>query len=290
MNGDGEIAARITSIQNTNAFAKAGVMIRESLDPDAAEVILDVKPDGGIEFMARASDGAAMTFIGGGFVAPFPVSLKVTRVAATVESRFTAFVYDPATAAWRQIGWTVIDITPAALVGLAVTSHDAAVLNQSVFDQIRIVRNLIDEGGFEGYAPPALGAPGWVSDNPLRLVPAKSETNQPRNGAKNGACWATTDEDCGMYQEVTSPAESHYILTLYANADRPGGLVGVNVNGATVASMPVAVHGFGNYGAACSMTFSANAGDTIRVWAYSPGTPGYVVVDDVTLIQSSGLP
>ena len=290
MNGDGEIDVRVTKIQNTNVYAKAGVMIRQSLDPSAAHVILDVKPDGGIEFMARLSDGMATTFIGGGFVVAFPVSLKVTRVTGSVESLFTASVYDSATARWKQVGSTAIHITTRALVGLAVTSHDAGTMNTSVFDHLQMVRNLIDEGGFEAYAPPALGTPGWVSDNPLRRIPAKSETNQPHNGAKNGACWATTDEDCGMYQEVTSPAKGNYILTLYANADRPGGLVGVNVNGATVASASVGVHGFGNYGAASSMAFSANAGDTIRVWVYSPSTPGYVVIDDVTLVQSSGLP
>jgi hypothetical protein len=31
------------------------------------------------------------------------------------------------------------------------------------------------------------------------------------------------------------------------------------------------------------MTFQASAGDTIRVWMYSPATPGYVVIDDVSL-------
>lgn len=290
MNGNGEIDVRVTSVQQTNVYAKAGVMIRQSLDPGSPQVILDVKPDGGIEFMARSSDGAAVTFLGGGFVVPFPVSLKVTRVSGTVESLFTAFVYDPATATWRQIGWTVIRITTAGLVGLAVTSHDAGTLNASGFDHLQIVRNLIDKGGFEEYAPPALGTPGWVSDNPLRRIPAKSETNQPRTGATNGACWATTDEDCGMYQEVRSPANGNYMLTLYANADRPGGLVGVNVNGTTVSSAAVDVRGFGNYGIAYSLAFSASVDDVIRVWAYSPSTPGYVVIDDVTLLQSLGLP
>ena len=33
------------------------------------------------------------------------------------------------------------------------------------------------------------------------------------------------------------------------------------------------------------MTFAATAGDVIRVWMYSPATPGYVVVDDADLHQ-----
>jgi hypothetical protein len=284
--GNGTIIARVDGEQNTSPYAKAGIMIRQSLDPGSAQVILDVKPNGGIEFMARSSSDATTTFIGGGFVLPFPVWLMLTRETGTAESLITAFEYDPASAAWIQVGWTKIQITPEALVGLAVTSHDTTTLNTSVFDTIQIVRNLLDEGGFEGYIPPALGTPGWVSDNPLRQIAAKSETNQPHSGAKNGACWATTAEDCGIYQEVTPPADGTYILTMYANADRSGGLLGVNVNGNTVASVPVDVRGFGNYGTAYTAAFSAHAGDTVRVWVYSPATPGYVVLDDATLIQT----
>src|ERR1700733_6465664 len=108
-------------------------MIRQSLDPGSAQVILDVKPDGGVEFMSRSPSGATTTFIGGGgIVLPFPVSLKLTRATGTVESLITGFVYDPVSAAWIQVGWTTIQIAPGALVGLAVTSHDTTALNTAV--------------------------------------------------------------------------------------------------------------------------------------------------------------
>jgi hypothetical protein len=32
------------------------------------------------------------------------------------------------------------------------------------------------------------------------------------------------------------------------------------------------------------MSFSAAAGDTIHVWMFSPASPGYVVIDDVSLV------
>jgi hypothetical protein len=142
--------------------------------------------------------------------------------------------------------------------------------------------NLLVDGGFEDYVPPDLGPPGWVSDD-LRAVPAKSETNQPHSGTHDGACWATTYEDCGMYQEVTAPVTGTYNLVFSANADRPGGLVGVNVNGQPIGYANVEVNGFGNYGAQIPIVSTANQGDTIRVWMYSPATPGYVVIDDVLL-------
>ena len=33
-----------------------------------------------------------------------------------------------------------------------------------------------------------------------------------------------------------------------------------------------------------TMTFTASAGDVIRVWMYSPASPGYVVIDDAILM------
>jgi hypothetical protein len=145
-------------------------------------------------------------------------------------------------------------------------------------------RDLLVEGDFEGYKPPSLGAPGWVSDS-IRRVPAKSETHQPHSGSQNGACSTTTSLDCGMYQEVKAPASGEFTFTVYANANRAGGVVGVNVNGVTVATSKVIARGFGNYGTPYAMTFSASKGETIRVWMYSPASPGYVVIDDATLTR-----
>ena len=59
--------------------------------------------------------------------------------------------------------------------------------------------------------------------------------------------------------------------------------IGVNLNGATVRSAPVDVRETGAYGAAYSLSFAARAGDSIRVWLYSPSTPGSAVIDDTRL-------
>ena len=56
--GDGQIVARVDSVQNTNAGAKAGVMIRDGLETGAAHVMIDVKPTGSAEFVQRLAEAA----------------------------------------------------------------------------------------------------------------------------------------------------------------------------------------------------------------------------------------
>jgi hypothetical protein len=73
--------------------------------------------------------------------------------------------------------------------------------------------------------------------------------------------------------------------SFYANADRAGALIGANVNGQLANSTSVQIRGSGNYGDPYVMTFSANAGDTIEVWMYSPATPGSAMIDDVSLTR-----
>ncbi|MDF7823649.1 carbohydrate-binding protein, partial [Pontiellaceae bacterium B12227] len=43
--GDGEIAAQVTSVENTDTWAKAGVMFRETSDAGSKEVMVAVRPD-----------------------------------------------------------------------------------------------------------------------------------------------------------------------------------------------------------------------------------------------------
>jgi len=132
ISGDGQIVARVTGVQNTNTFAKAGVMLRSTLDAGSAHVILDVRPDGSVEFMTRSSAGSSTSFIASGSQG-FPAWLKLTRSGSTVTGSTSA---DGAT--WTTIGTTSLSIAAAANIGLAVTSHNTAALNTSTFDNVTV--------------------------------------------------------------------------------------------------------------------------------------------------------
>jgi hypothetical protein len=138
---DSEIVARVVSEDNTHPFAKAGVMMREGsgfrTSPGSPAVILDVRPGGEIEFMARSATGEDMVFVAGGFM-PAPVWLRLARTGNTV----TAFISDNGSN-WQRLGAVDVALSadnPWYLVGLAVTSHDPDVLNTAIVDNVSVTR------------------------------------------------------------------------------------------------------------------------------------------------------
>jgi len=56
---DATITARVRSIENTHAWAKAGVMFRQSTTPDSMQVDLFVSPGKGVSMQYRAAAGGA---------------------------------------------------------------------------------------------------------------------------------------------------------------------------------------------------------------------------------------
>jgi hypothetical protein len=128
--GDDYFMARVTSIQNTNPSAKAGVMIRSSTDPGAASVIVDVTPGGGIEFMARSWQDGPTTYYNGMQVSG-PVWLLLMRFGSTVY----AYAAQDGNA-WTSLGTVSIDLPATVLGGFAVTSHTTQQLNTATFDSI----------------------------------------------------------------------------------------------------------------------------------------------------------
>lgn len=127
-NRSGFAIVRVSDFEASNSFAKAGVMIRASLDPHAATAILDVRPDGGIEFMARTCTGCEMTFLGGATMT-LPVYLTLFRDGTT----YTASVLSGDLTTQVTIG--SVDVTmPSPIPGLAVTSHNPNNAVAAIFD------------------------------------------------------------------------------------------------------------------------------------------------------------
>jgi PKD repeat protein len=130
--GDGQIVARVTTIQNTHGAAKAGVMIRESLNNNAANALVNVTPGGGIELLVRSSGGGATSFVAGATQA-LPAWLKLARTGSNIVASISADG-----SAWSVVGTRSVSMSANVLVGLAVTSHNYSVLNTSSFDNVSV--------------------------------------------------------------------------------------------------------------------------------------------------------
>jgi hypothetical protein len=144
LNGDGTIVARIHSLTNTNGWAKAGVMIRGSLEPASTYAFMTPTPDGRRAFQNRTTvAGSAKTAQSDTGAVTLPIWLKVERKG----SNFTGY--------YSQDGknWTICQpdsTSPASdstnpvriammgdvYIGLAVTSHNSSMPTIAEFSDV----------------------------------------------------------------------------------------------------------------------------------------------------------
>ncbi len=141
LSGDGSMTVRVDSLVRSNEWAKAGVMIRETLEPGSKHAFVAVTPEPthGISFQRRPVAGQASANTDVASVA-IPCWVKLTRAGNVF------------TAQWSTDGvtWTNIAVTPAlsiqmnanVYIGLAVTSHDAAIVTAAEFSNLSTSGNV----------------------------------------------------------------------------------------------------------------------------------------------------
>jgi hypothetical protein len=137
LTGVGSIVAKVQSVDNTNAWAKAGVMIRETLNPDSAHAMMVVTPASGVSFQRRPSTGGtSVDTTTSGMTAPYWV--KIERDLA---GNFRAY-YSANGTTWTTQGTENITMGSNVYIGLAVTAHDAALTCEAVFSNVTTTGNV----------------------------------------------------------------------------------------------------------------------------------------------------
>jgi endoglucanase len=179
-NGDGQVSARVTSVGNTNQFAKAGVMFRDSTAANAAYAYAWVSPSNNMEFETRSANGVSSSYTVTVTPGGSPVWVRLVRAG----NQFTAS-YSLNGTSWTQAGTTqTVTMATAALAGVAVTSHNTAALNTSVFDNIAL-------GTAPNVAAVAAAAPSAVNGSTTNLSVLGSddagESNLTYTWATSGA-------------------------------------------------------------------------------------------------------
>jgi len=133
LSGVGTIQAKVLSIDNTNEYAKTGVMIRDTLDADSAHAMVVIHAGGGVAFQRRVTTGAITAEDNeAGITAP--VWVKLERTAG---SMFTGW-YSTDGTTWQPLG--APELIPMALdvyIGLPLSSHDVALTCQAELSDVQ---------------------------------------------------------------------------------------------------------------------------------------------------------
>ncbi|GAA2292222.1 hypothetical protein GCM10009853_055070 [Glycomyces scopariae] len=125
LEGDGEIIARVVSLEDTNDWAKAGVMVKAAPEEGADYVAAMATSAEGVHFQTGFD-----TDVDGPDTAA-PVWLRLVREGSQVTG-----YHSPDGLAWEPFASAVLE--GPAVVGLFVTSHDGSEANTAVFDSLAI--------------------------------------------------------------------------------------------------------------------------------------------------------
>jgi len=132
LTGPGSIVAKVESVDETNAWAKAGVMIRETLNSDSAHATMVVTPASGVSFQRRPGTGqTSLDTTTAAITTPYWV--KVDR---DLSGNFTAY-HSANGSTWTMQGTEIIPMGSNVHIGLALTSHDTTLTCQAVFSNIK---------------------------------------------------------------------------------------------------------------------------------------------------------
>ncbi|HUT09345.1 MAG TPA: LamG-like jellyroll fold domain-containing protein [Thermoguttaceae bacterium] len=150
--GDAVIIARVTGLEVTNSWSKAGVMIRDQLIDVSTHASMIVSGDPRTSFQNRPLIGGSYSTTTNGLGAR-PYWVKLTRVGDT----FTGY-HSP-----DGLNWTMQDSVDIPMfspyIGLAVTSHNNNQLAQATFDNLHFEEPA--EMTWDGSDPNNWGSDHW---------------------------------------------------------------------------------------------------------------------------------
>lgn len=230
--GDVTVTARVVSITNTNAWAKAGVMIRESLNDNSAMVFMPVTYSNGTFFQMRTSTGGISqeTTVVAGIATPYWV--RVTRVGNT----YTGYTSSDGTT-WTQLGSTTFTMTTTAYIGLAVTSHNDGTLCTAVFDNVTVSGTTTVPVTSVSVSPTSATIIAGVTQQLTATVLPSNATNKTVSWASNNTSIATVNSS-GLVTGVAAGSATITVTTLDGSKTATSS---INVTATTVPVTSVSV-------------------------------------------------
>jgi len=133
LSGVGSIVAKVESVTNTSDSAKAGVMIRDTLDPSSKMALAFARPDGDVRFRRRVEDSGDDRTSAAGILG-LPSWVKLDRDAA---GNFKAFHSADGTA-WVPVDdlGDNIQMNATVYIGLALCSNNTEATCEAIFSSV----------------------------------------------------------------------------------------------------------------------------------------------------------
>jgi len=146
LSGSGSIEAQVLSVQNTHMWAKAGVMIRRTLDPSSPFAAVYITPGAGCRFQGRptlgadhSSDSGVATDEEWSITAPYWIKIERN----STDHSFRGY-YSSDGVNWQAMAWNpqYIVMPAEVYIGLALTSHSLNSICTAQFSDVEITGSL----------------------------------------------------------------------------------------------------------------------------------------------------
>ena len=183
LTGDGELIARVEITDNPGGdpWAKAGVMMRETLDADSRNAMTHLSSNNGNRFQYRSSTGGSSSSAGSGD----RLWVRLVRSGDV----FTGYSSDDGES-WNQLGSQTIAMGETIYAGLAVTSHNNGYLTTAEFTDVFGF-------GAPGNFGPMVDAGGDIADavagETVTLAGAVTDDGLPNPPAAHSSIWIHFD-------------------------------------------------------------------------------------------------
>ncbi len=135
LSGNGSITAKVDSLTRSDAWSKAGVMIRESLEANSRNALIAVTPDNSCSFQWRPNTGGTSSSAGwptGTAAVRAPYWVRITRTGNLFKAESS-----PDGKTWTVLGTEQnVAMVSSVYIGLAVTSHSTGNYSTAEFSNV----------------------------------------------------------------------------------------------------------------------------------------------------------
>jgi regulation of enolase protein 1 (concanavalin A-like superfamily) len=207
LTGAVKIIAKVESLDNTDPFAKAGVMIRDTLDANSRNMAVLITPENGVRFQFRlVSDDVTDREFVEGVNTPYWVQLERTS-GGLIRSKYSANGSD-----WTSFSIKQLSVSEPMYVGLAVTSHNPDVAAEAVFSNVTIT-------GTGSEQPWQHQDIGLINNSPEQLYVALNDS---------GVVYYTDPDPNATFSGVLNPDWTHWKINLQDFANQGVNLANIS--------------------------------------------------------------